>query len=92
MGLRIIENIISKFYKLLNAGGYLAIADLYKENGSFHGASFTGHRGFDQLLLTGILEKNKFVVTAFNECFTIKRETTDGEIKQFEVFLLIANK
>ena len=32
-----LENIISKFYNLVNPGGYLAIADLYPEDGSFHG-------------------------------------------------------
>jgi 2-polyprenyl-3-methyl-5-hydroxy-6-metoxy-1,4-benzoquinol methylase len=42
-----VENIIKKFNNLLNAGGYLAIADLYTENGSFHGEGFTGHKGFD---------------------------------------------
>ena len=41
-----IDLIISRFYKLLNPGGYLAIADLYPEDGSFHGDDFTGHRGF----------------------------------------------
>jgi 2-polyprenyl-3-methyl-5-hydroxy-6-metoxy-1,4-benzoquinol methylase len=32
-----VNSIIGKFKKLLNPGGYLAIADLYKEDGSFHG-------------------------------------------------------
>ncbi len=35
-----IENIIRKFYDLLNPGGYMAIADLYPEDGSFHGEEF----------------------------------------------------
>ena len=31
-----IDAILKKFYGLLNTGGVLAIADLYKEDGSFH--------------------------------------------------------
>ena len=42
-----VETIIRKFRGLLNPGGYLAIADLYSEDGSFHGEGFSGHMGFD---------------------------------------------
>ena len=48
-----IENIIRKFHNLLNPDGHLAIADLYTEDGSFHGKEFTGHKGFD----TGFVKK-----------------------------------
>ena len=54
-----IEKIIGKFYRLLNPGGYLAIADLYEEDGSFHGDGFTGHKGFNMDSLSGILRKNR---------------------------------
>ena len=47
-----IEDIITKFYNLLNLGGFLAIADLYTEDGSFHGDGFTGHKGFDIEILS----------------------------------------
>ena len=46
--------------RLLNAGGFLAIADLYEEDGSFHGEGFTGHNGFDPENLSEILRKNRF--------------------------------
>ncbi len=42
-----IPGIIQKFFNLLNPGGFLALADLYPEDGSFHGNGFTGHKGFD---------------------------------------------
>jgi len=32
---------------MLSKGGYLAIADLYKEDGSFHGEKKVPHNGFD---------------------------------------------
>ncbi len=34
------RRILEKFHDLLNPSGYLAIADLYPEDGSFHGLSF----------------------------------------------------
>lgn len=40
-----IDVMLSKFYCLLNPGGYLAIADLYAEDGSFHGEGLTDTLG-----------------------------------------------
>ncbi len=42
-----VEVMLAKFHSLLNPGGYIAIADLYSEDGSFHGEGFHGHLGFD---------------------------------------------
>jgi tRNA (cmo5U34)-methyltransferase len=87
-----IEGIIKKFGKLLNSGGYLAIADLYEEDGSFHGEGFTGHLGFDPENLAAILSKNKFKDITHNSCFIIDREISETETKQYAVFLLTATR
>ena len=87
-----INNIIERFYRLLNKGGYLAIADLYSEDGSFHGEGFDGHLGFDISNLSSILVKNNFHTISHKECFIIDRKISETESKQFPVFLLIANK
>ena len=84
-----IDLILSRFIKLLNPGGYLAIADLYKEDGSFHGEGFTGHRGFDVGDLSGILRKNNFSDVTHKTCFTVKRKISDTQTRDFDVFLLI---
>jgi len=43
------EKILRKFYTLLKPGGYLCIADLDKEDGSFHGKEVENvHRGFNR--------------------------------------------
>ena len=86
-----IEAIIGRFYKMLNPGGYLAIADLYEEDGSFHGEGFNGHRGFNINNLSGILRHNTFKNISSKTCFIINRKILDNETKQFEVFLLVAN-
>ncbi len=86
-----IENIIRKFGMLLNDGGYLAIADLYEEDGSFHGEGFTGHKGFNPEDLSGILRKNRFRNISYRPCFLIEHKISETESKSFEVFLLTAN-
>lgn len=87
-----VETIINRFSQLLNPGGYLAIADLYEEDGSFHGTGFNGHKGFNPDKLSDIIRKNHFQKTSHFPCFTIDRKISDTKTKQFDVFLLIANR
>lgn len=86
-----IENIITKFYDLLNPGGFLAIADLYIEDGSFHGVGFTGHKGFDLAELSKLVLKAGFLSISHRKCYVIDRKVSDTETKHYDVFLLIAN-
>jgi len=83
-----IETIFNKFYSLLNTGGYLAIADLFPEDGSFHGPNVNVHLGFDPQLLKSTLESIGFKNIEYTACFEIKRESG----KKFPVFLLVAKK
>lgn len=87
-----IESIILKFHNLLNPGGFLAIADLYTEDGSFHGEGFTGHKGFDPAELSGLLLKSGFKNITHHQCFVINKEISVAKTKQFNVFLLIAQR
>jgi len=86
-----VESIITRFGRLLNKGGYLAIADLHEEDGSFHGEGFVGHRGFNTDTLSDLLTKIGFTNISNRTCFTIDRKISDTETKKFDVFLLIAN-
>jgi tRNA (cmo5U34)-methyltransferase len=87
-----IENIIKKFYNLLNPGGYLAIADLYPEDGSFHGKDFSGHKGFDIEILSNQIKKPGFISISHRKCYVIKKKISDTKTIQFDVFLLIAKR
>jgi 2-polyprenyl-3-methyl-5-hydroxy-6-metoxy-1,4-benzoquinol methylase len=89
---RNIDNILNRFSNLLNPGGYLAIADLYKEDGSFHGDDFHGHNGFDIAEFTDKLAKVGVKTLSHGECFVINRKISETETRQFSVFLLIAYK
>jgi ubiquinone/menaquinone biosynthesis C-methylase UbiE len=87
-----IEDIIAKFYNLLHSGGFLTIADLYIEDGSFHGEGFTGHNGFDPIELSNHLFKQGFDKISHRHCFVINKKISDTETKQFDVFLIIAHR
>jgi hypothetical protein len=86
------ETIINRFSRLLRTGGYIAIADLYEEDGSFHGEGFNGYMGFNIEALSEILRRNKFVNISNRTCFVIDRKISETESKKFEVFLLVANR
>lgn len=83
-----IEIILEKFYSLLNPGGYLAIADLYAEDGSFHGPDAHVHPGFDPDILGETLKQKGFNHTDYKTSFVIKRPTG----LEYPVFLMVAQK
>jgi tRNA (cmo5U34)-methyltransferase len=87
-----IKSIINKFFNMINPGGYLAIADLYPEDGSFHGEGFKGHLGFDIDALVGILGDNHFIGISEKQCFVINREVAGKRPQQFPIFLLTAKR
>jgi len=80
--------VLRKFYDLLNPAGYLAIADLYAEDGSFHGPDADVHKGFDPDKLRSMLTHQKFKNIQINPCFEVKRDSG----KQYAMFLLLAQK
>jgi ubiquinone/menaquinone biosynthesis C-methylase UbiE len=87
-----INRIIGKFYTLLNDGGHLAIADLYTEDGSFHGEGFDGHLGFDPDRLGDQLKQAGFKNITHEPCFVMKKQTDKHGLKEFSIFLLTAKK
>jgi 2-polyprenyl-3-methyl-5-hydroxy-6-metoxy-1,4-benzoquinol methylase len=84
------DTIIRKFHSILNPGGCLAIADLYSEDGSFHGTGFTGHKGFEPDLITKTVARQGFENVSLRKCFTINKIISETETRNFDVFLLTA--
>jgi tRNA (cmo5U34)-methyltransferase len=82
---------ISKFYDLISPGGWLAIADLYREDGSFHGDGFTGHKGYDLSELQSLLEEHGFTKVITRDCYVVKK-MINNQLKDFPLFLLVAIK
>jgi tRNA (cmo5U34)-methyltransferase len=87
-----IEKLFGNFYRILNPNGFIAIADLYTEDGSFHEEGFSGHNGFNVEDLTLTLNKCNFRVSSAEQCFTINRKISEKVTHQYPVFLLIANR
>ena len=86
-----LENTIalfSKFYNMLPKGGFIAIADLDSEDGTFHSDN-TGvfHYGFKREVLEEIAKEVGFKEIAFELASTIKKPQSD-----FTVFLMTAIK
>ena len=87
-----VKSIFEMFFKMIFPGGFLAIADLYSEDGSFHGDGFDGHPGFDPEQLKVLLLEVGFKNINFEECYTVKRIREDGTAKSFPLFLITAKK
>ena len=91
MTLHHIENLSSFFrtiYTNLNENGFIAIADLESEDGTFHSDnSGVYHFGFNKEELVTIVKKSGFKDISFQQVTTISKPQKD-----FEVFLLTARK
>jgi len=81
--------LINTFYQHLKPGAKVALADLDKEDGSFHPEDTEGvfHSGFKRDELQMLLENNGFDDVQFFTAHTINKKE-----KQYPVFLVVATK
>lgn len=87
-----VDAMLTKFYLLLNPGGFIAIADLYTEDGSFHGEGFNGHKGFDVDQLADKLKALGMGNIEHQKCYSIVKTDEEGNVSEFPIFLLTASK
>jgi len=82
------QALFEKFYAMLPEGGFIAIADLDREDGNFHSDS-TGvfHFGFDREALRAVAQKVGFKEIEFELASTIQKPH-----QAFTVFLMTAIK
>jgi 2-polyprenyl-3-methyl-5-hydroxy-6-metoxy-1,4-benzoquinol methylase len=85
------DQILRIFHDLLNPGGYLCIADLDKEDGSFHGPEVDVHHGFDQTDLGLRAAQVGFADVQFQTVFSITKERESGT-RDYPVFLMTARR
>ena len=83
--------LLRDFYALLRPGGWLGIADLDQEDGSFHGAGFSGHCGFDREALRAQLLETGFSTVDFSTGYLMKKATDQG-IREYPLFLAVATR
>ncbi|MEP0806418.1 MAG: class I SAM-dependent methyltransferase [Chloroflexota bacterium] len=86
------RGILKKFHDLLEPKGFLIVADLDKEDGSFHTDGTTDvHKGFDRRELQAWVEIIGFENVRFSTAYEIQKEI-NGRQKTFPVFLMAAQK
>lgn len=80
--------LFEKFYKMLNVDGFIAIADLDSENGTFHSDNRgVFHFGFKRKELKEIAKEVGFKDIRFKLASTIKKPH-----QEFTVFLMLAKR
>lgn len=85
------DHILRIFHDLLRPGGTLCIADLNKEDGSFHGSEVDVHHGFDQADLSQRAAQAGFSDMHFQTVFSIAKEHETGT-RDYPVFLMTARR
>jgi ubiquinone/menaquinone biosynthesis C-methylase UbiE len=85
------DRILSLFHELLNPGGYLCIADLDQEDGSFHGTEIDVHHGFDRAELGRRAAEAGYAAVQFQTVFSIAKERDSGT-QDYPVFLMTARR
>jgi len=87
-----VKKVLIKFYDLLVPQGYLLVADLDREDGSFHTDGTTDvHQGLDRAELQKTVEELGFENVKFSTAYEIKKQIDHAE-KVFPVFLMLAQK
>lgn len=72
-------------------GGTMAIADLDKEDGSFHGDAIpAAHAGFDRAEMAGMFESAGFVDVRALTAAVVEKVSAGGGTRDYPVFLMTA--
>ncbi len=79
--------VLQQFHDLLRPGGFLCIADLDAEDGSFHGLDVDVHHGFDRAVLGAQLTHAGFATATFDTAMTMQRAT-----HSYPVFVAVAQR
>ena len=88
-----IDKAFKVFYDIIKTNGYLCIADLVEEDGTFHGPelNFDGHNGFNKQALSSKLVEHGFTVAYYSTPHTIEKQQANS-IKKYPLFLMMAKK
>lgn len=88
-----VPGLLAALFQRLKPGGQLALADLDKEDGSFHSDhSGVAHRGFERELVGQWLAEAGLVDAEFSTAFTVQRLDEEGQERQFPIFLVTARR
>jgi ubiquinone/menaquinone biosynthesis C-methylase UbiE len=83
------QGILERFRSALAVPGVLCIADLDAEDGSFHGAGFDGHLGFDRGELAAKARRAGFASVEFTTAYRLTKNSGEAR-RTFPIFLMVA--
>jgi len=83
--------LLRKFHTLIAPAGYVCVADLDEEDGSFHGEGFGGHNGFRRATMASWLTEAGFRDVHLETVFEIEKQAR-AEIRRYPVFLATATR
>ena len=87
-----VEEVLGYLAGRVKEGGYIAIADLYTEDGSFHGENKVPHNGFEPERLAAIIQQAGIAETKIEKVVTFNRPDMGDPEKEYSVFLLVGRK
>ncbi len=88
-----VKRVLKVFHDKMKPGGMVALADLDLEDGSFHGGrEGIAHAGFDRNEVVEMLEHSGFVQAEAATAHTISKPDSEGKMRDYTVFLIIAKK
>lgn len=87
------QSVLQLLYGMLRPGGRIALADLDREDGSFHGDKpGIAHHGFDRDALAGWIAAAGFVDCDFSTAHYMDKTIDDGTTRRFPIFLVSARR
>jgi ubiquinone/menaquinone biosynthesis C-methylase UbiE len=82
-----VPRVFAAFHTLLNPRGWLCLADLDAEDGSFHGQGVDVHHGFERETLRAWLAKAGFADVSIRDCCSVTRSE-----RSYSVFIAACRK
>jgi cyclopropane fatty-acyl-phospholipid synthase-like methyltransferase len=86
-----VRALLRVFHEMVAPGGWLCVSDLDQEDGSFHGAGFTGHSGFSRGAFAAWLEEAGFGDVRITTVGSVEKMTASG-MRAFPLFLAVARR
>ena len=90
--IRDVRSLLALFYGLLHPGGYLAVADLDEEDGSFHGVREVEHHGFERGEFLQMLSASGFADGRALTAHLLRREAPGGGVREYPVFVAVGRR
>ena len=91
--LRNVPLVLSRLAEILKPGGWLAVADLDREDGSFHGqADDVFHHGFERGQIAEWLTNAGLKWVSVSDAHSMNKPDSTGQVRSYGIFLAVGQK